>query len=935
MDYKSTIQLPKTDFPMKANLTQREPIFLERWEKAGLYRQILAKNSAKPLFLLHDGPPYANGNIHVGHVMNKTLKDLVVKSKSMAGFLSPYVPGWDCHGLPIEHQVVKQLGGKAKSFSKLELRRECRKYAERFIDIQREEFKRLGIFGEWENPYRTMDFSYEAQIAREFAKVVDKGFVYRSRRSIHWCISCQTALAEAEIEYEDHQSPSVYVAYPIASGWEKLGLPKSDPKERFALIWTTTPWTLPASMAIAYQKTADYVVVERKGKPGRFIMAKAMVEQVAEAQQISLKEVGNIGKGERLASLVAQHPFVKREIHFFPGEHVTLDTGSGLVHTAPGHGEEDYQLGLEHGLEIYSPVGPDGRFEKDVEHFAGERVFEANPKIIEHLKKLDRLFEKELKVTHSYPHCWRCKNPVVFRATAQWFLSLSHRDLRKNALEEIDRILWIPKWGRERIYGMVAGRPDWCLSRQRVWGVPVITFVCKACGENLLSASAVSHVAERFAKEGSDAWFQYESAELLPTGTACTKCGAKDFEKGQDILDVWFDSGASHAAVLEQRTGLRWPCDLYLEGSDQHRGWFHSSLLEGMATRGHAPFKAVVTHGFVVDGEGRKMSKSVGNYISAQESVKERGAEMLRLWVAMEDYRDDVRLSKEILDRAVESYRRIRNTARFCLGNLFDFEPDRHRVPRSELSREIDRWAADRLAQVAQKCRKAYEDYEFHVVVQSLNEFCVVELSAWYLDISKDTLYCDRADGARRRSAQTVLFDVADHLTRLLAPILPMTAEEIWDHLPAFNGKTSSVHLAEFPPAAPAEEREFAGRWEKLFLVRGEVSKALEKLRQQKVIGQSLEAEVEVAAPEPIRTLIEQYQKELPMLWIVSRARLTKSIAKEMDLFESAEIPGLKVGVRKIVGQRCERCWTYPSDVGAVEKHLKLCRRCAEVIDAI
>ncbi|MFH1264077.1 MAG: isoleucine--tRNA ligase, partial [Pseudomonadota bacterium] len=822
MDYKNTIALPKTDFPMKGNLPQREPLFLARWESEKLYEKILAKNASRPLFVLHDGPPYANGHIHLGHVLNKTLKDIVVKSKSMSGFRSPYLPGWDCHGLPIEHQVVKELGSQARTLSNVELRKKCRAYAEKFVKIQKEEFKRLGIFGEWENSYLTMNYSYQAQIVREFAKVVEKGYVHRTRRAIHWCVSCRTALAEAEIDYADHKSPSIFVSYPVTQGWEELGLPKTKPEERFAVIWTTTPWTLPASMAIAFDPKSDYVVAAIEGVPGRFILAAELVGSMAAILQLGKRMTltHTIPKGKDLSILKARHPWLARPIPFLSGEHVTMDTGTGLVHTAPGHGEEDYELGVAHGIEIYSPVEGDGRFEKEVEHFAGEKVFEANPKIVSFLKSNGRLIGDSVDILHSYPHCWRCKNPVIFRATEQWFLRLSNENLRQRALDEIDRITWIPSWGRDRIYGMIENRPDWCLSRQRTWGIPLVAFRCKGCQTDLLSAPVIHRIAEMFEEAGADLWFEKEAADLLPSGTKCSKCGKSDFEKGADILDVWFDSGVSHAAVLEKNKHLSWPCDLYLEGSDQHRGWFHSALLESVATRGHAPFKAVVTHGFLVDGEGRKMSKSLGNYISAQETMKQSGAEILRLWVATTDYRDDLRLSKEILDRVVEAYRRIRNTARFCLGNLHDFSPDSNAVPPAKLSRDLDRWAYDRLALLVEKARLAYDRYEFHLVVSAVNEFCVVDLSSLFLDISKDSLYCDDPKGMRRRSAQTVLFETVKALAQLLAPILPVTAEEIWDFVPAYPGKPASVHLSDLPTLRTLHDAEVWKEWEQLLWVR-------------------------------------------------------------------------------------------------------------------
>ncbi len=931
-DYKTSLNLPNTKFPMKANLTQREPQFLERWEKMGLYDEILESRKASPKFILHDGPPYANGHIHLGTALNKILKDFVVKSKTMAGFRSPYLPGWDCHGLPIELQVMKDLGSKAKTLSKVELRKECRKYAEKFVKIQREEFKRLGVFGEWETPYLTMNFGYQAQIAREFGKIVEADYVYRRRRTIHWCPSCETALAEAEIEYADHSSPSIYVMYPVLKGWEEIGAPPTPAGERFAMIWTTTPWTLPASMAIAFHPEEQYVVAERSGVKGRFIVARKLLASIAADQKVEFNEVAAIGSGEKLRKIVAGHPFLEREIPFLPAAYVTMDTGTGLVHTAPGHGEEDYETGVAHGLDVYSPVGSDGRFEKDVKFFAGMHVFEANPHVIDHLRKVTHLFGEPLTISHSYPHCWRCKKPVIFRATAQWFLSLAKHDLRAKTLEEVEKVQWLPKWGRDRIHGMLEARPDWCLSRQRTWGVPLVAFECKSCGEYLLSAPAIFKAAEIFEKESADAWFARDVKDFLPAGAKCAKCGAADFEKGSDILDVWFDSGSSHAAVLEKNDHLGWPCDLYLEGSDQHRGWFHSSLLEGMATRGRSPYKTVITHGFTVDGQGRKMSKSLGNYVSAQDLVKAKGAEMVRLWVATENYRDDMRFSDEILERVVESYRRIRNTARYLLGNLGDFSPDKDAVPLDKLAREMDRWALDRYSRLVARVRKAYDDYEFHMVVSPINEFCVIELSSLYLDTGKDTLYCDAASGLRRRSAQTVAFEIGKGLATLLAPVLPVTAEEIWESLPDFKGKAKSVHLATFPEPRPLLDEAFVTRWSRLFAIRAGVSKALESLRKDGKIGQSLEAAVELAASDEDRKILESLGPELPLLFIVSRAKLVKQISTGWEAFEAAEVPGLKIGVSVIGGERCSRCWTYAEDLGSVSSHPELCGRCAGVI---
>ena len=775
MDYKQTLNLPKTDFPMKANLVQKEPEWLKNWERDGLYQKIRKSSEGRKRFILHDGPPYANGNIHMGTAFNKILKDIIIKSKQMSGYDSPYVPGWDCHGLPIEHQVDKELGPKRKTLSQTEIRRLCRAYAEKYINIQREEFKRLGVFGEWNDPYLTMNFAYEAVIVREFGRFALQGSVYKSKKPIYWCTSCKTALAEAEVEYEPHTSPSIFVAFPLVSDLSEE-YPVLKGKKVSVLIWTTTPWTIPANLALAFHPDYDYVAVQEGEEV--FILAKGLLEKVS--QRLSWKNpVILTGLDPRfLEGKKTRHPLYDRESVMILAPYVTLEDGTGIVHTAPGHGQEDYESGLRYHLDIYSPLDDEGKFLPEVEFFAGQFVFEANDTVKERLRQ-GLALKGEETIEHSYPHCWRCKNPVIFRATEQWFISMEANDLRKKALAEIDRVTWMPAWGRDRIRGMMEVRPDWCVSRQRSWGVPIPAFTCLDCGHWIITGEIIRHLEGLISAQGADIWFSSSEEELVPPGTICPHCQGSHFKKETDILDVWFDSGVSYAGVLEARPYLGAPADLYLEGSDQHRGWFHSSLLAAVGTRGQAPYEAVLTHGFVVDGHGKKMSKSLGNVIYPEEVIKKWGAEILRLWVSAEDYRDDIRISQNILQQLTEAYRRIRNTCRFLLGNLYDFQSARNRVPVEEME-ELDRWALLQLQKVIARVKQAYEHYDFHVVYHTLYQFCTNELSAFYLDILKDRLYTSAPKSRERRSAQTALLIILKALVRLMAPILSFTADEIW-----------------------------------------------------------------------------------------------------------------------------------------------------------
>ena len=916
LDLKKTINLPKTKFSMKANLPVLESRMLKEWEEMDLYQKIRASRKGKETFILHDGPPYANGHIHLGHALNKTLKDLIVKSSTMQGFDSPYVPGWDCHGLPIE---IKVMAKKREGMDLLQVRRECREYAEKFVNIQREEFKRLGIFGEWDDPYLTMDDAYVAEIARLFGKFVEKGSVYKGLRPVHWCISCETALAEAEVEYQDHTSPSIYVKFPVTEGLKDLG-PDLSGRKVFALIWTTTPWTVPANLAICFHPLFEYSLVEVQDEV--YIVARELVEQMAQAVGLESYRVIDTVKGETLKDLVFRHPWLDRDSKGLLADHVTLEQGTGAVHTAPGHGYEDYLVGIENDLDIYSPVDSQGRFTSDVEHFAGLQVFEANPGINELMREKGALLA-EAKVEHSYPHCWRCHNPVIFRATSQWFISMDHADLRQQALDEIKQVRWIPSWGEERISNMIDSRPDWCISRQRIWGVPIIAFYCKQCHDPLLRSEIVEHVAEIFRQEGADAWFSHDVSQLLPEGVHC-ECGHSEFEKESDILDVWFDSGVSHQAVLEARNGLSWPADVYLEGGDQFRGWFHTSLLVAVGVRGKAPYRIVVCNGWTLDEEGHAMSKSRGNVISPLDVMKTNGAELVRLWVSSITYTEDVRLGEEILSRLREAYRKIRNTHRFLLGNLFDFEPDME-VPSEDLT-EVDRWALARMAQVAVRAEEAYRQFEFHVVYHTLYNFCVVDLSSFYLDVLKDRLYTFAPNSAPRRAAQTTLFRISDTLVRLLAPILPFTCEEVWQNLHVHGKPFDSVHLAEFTEDIQKyRDDDLLNRWERLQEIRAQVSKSLEESRQQKQIGNSLEAKVVLRCGTETLNYLQRFAQDLRFLFIVSDVELREDPNLDPETLE--------VAVSKAPGEKCDRCWTYSQSVRTVGETDTVCERCHAVLE--
>ena len=924
MDYKDTLNLPKTDFPMKANLARKEPDLLKQWEEMNIYHAIRQALKGKTPYILHDGPPYANGDIHLGTALNKILKDIVIKSKNMSGWDGVYVPGWDCHGLPIEHQVDRELGDRRHTLPQVEKRRYCRAYAEKYVAIQRDEFKRLGVFGEWENPYLTMTYDYEAITVNEFAKLLLKGEVYKGKKPVYWCASCKTALAEAEVEYADHHTPSIYVKFPMISDIGAVR-PKLKGAKVNVVIWTTTPWTIPANLAIAAHKDFLYIAVKVKGDV--LIFAKDLLDYCLDA--FGFKEYEEVDEfpGSVLEGLKCKHPFIDRESVMILAPFVTLEAGTGLVHIAPGHGQEDYEIGLEYGLDNYAPVDENGNFTKDVAFFAGRFVFDANEAVIDKLKEVGALLGR-YDMEHSYPHCWRCKNPIIFRSTEQWFISMDKNELRKKALKAIDQVQWIPSWGRDRIYGMVENRPDWCISRQRLWGVPITVFYCTQCDAIVYSQEILDHVVELVRQYSADVWFDREAKDLLPAGTACPHCKGSQFKKEMNILDVWFDSGVSHAAVLETRPDLQSPSDMYLEGSDQHRGWFHSSLLESIGTRDRAPYKSVLTHGFVVDGEGKKMSKSIGNTIEPQEIIDKYGAEILRLWVAAEDYTQDIRISKEILDRLIEAYRRIRNTSRYILGNLYDFDPAADALPYDRME-EMDRWALHRLQEIIQRVRRAYENYEFHVVYYTVYNFCTVDLSAMYLDVSKDRLYTSKAKSNERRSAQTAMYTILDTLVRLLAPILTFTAEEIWASLPTSADKAQSVHLTPFPEVKnECRDEKLMEKWNTLISVKSEISKAIEIARKDKVVGHSLDARVEIAAPEKLRALLEENREHLKVLNIISDIGFANRV--DGTPYRSEAFEGLTIGVARAEGKKCQRCWMYSASVGRDSKHGDICDRCAD-----
>lgn len=928
IDYRETLNLPRTDFPMKANLGQREPEMLRFWEEKDIYGKLQEKNRPNQHYILHDGPPYANGNIHIGHALNKILKDIIVKYKAMQGHYAPYVPGWDCHGLPIELQVDKNLGDKKDGFDVLQKRQLCREYAAKYVDIQREEFRRLGVFGDWMNPYLTMSYAYEASIVREFFRFVKRGSVYKGKKPVHWCPSCVTALAEAEVEYNDKESPSVFVAFPVTVADAARLVPDAAGKEVAIVIWTTTPWTLPANLALAVHAELTYVAIAHGDRI--VIVAEDNLEALREKIGLSGEVLVRLA-GKDLEGVVARHPFIDRESRVILGDFVTTGEGSGVVHIAPGHGEDDYEAGLQYGLDIYAPVNDYGKFTKEVPEFAGQFVFKANEGIIALLQGKGALLGTNT-IRHSYPHCWRCKKPVIFRATAQWFISMPANNLRDKSLAEIQKTTWIPSWGRERITNMVVNRPDWCISRQRSWGVPITLITCEDCGTYINDEALFDRITAMTEAEGADIWYAKSIEELLDGPRTCAKCGSAAFKKEMDILDVWFDSGVSHAAVLEPDDRLSWPADMYLEGSDQHRGWFQSSLLASVGTRDQAPYRSVLTHGFTVDGQGKKMSKSLGNVIAPQEIIKQNGAEIIRLWVSAEDYQDDVKLSKEIVSRLVEAYRKIRNTARYLHGNIADFDYGDYR---GDLL-EIDRWMLSKFNGLIRRVTSAYDRFDFHEAFHATYNFCVVEVSSFYLDILKDRLYTYKKDSKERRAAQWVLHRILVDLTRLIAPVLSFTAEEIWGYIAKDSGNAAeSVFLAGYPVADESLiDAGLEARWEKLIALRNEANKALEIRKQEKFVGSGLEVKLVFALPDEYAVLLADYTAFLPALFIVSAVEMVPSGTQLTDAYESAELTGVAIQVLKADGGKCERCWNWSTKVGSFDDHAALCERCHTVVTA-
>ena len=931
-DYKKTLNLPQTSFSMKANLTQREPEMLKRWEKDNAYRLMVDSSDHKGSYVLHDGPPYANGHIHLGTALNKILKDIIVKSRNMQGFRAEYVPGWDCHGLPIELKVEHELGEKKKDLPAHVVRKICRDYANKWLDVQRNEFKRLGVLGTWDEPYISMAPSYEAATSRELGNFMAKGSVVRSKKPIHWCCSCHTALAEAEVEYYDHSSPSIYVRFPVTDPDLRRFLPAAEDGKTSIVIWTTTPWTIPDNMAIALHPDFDYVLVKEKGE--YFIVAAERLEFCATRFDWKDPQTLSVVKGEHLKGLVASHPLYKRPSVVVLGNHVTLDAGTGAVHTAPGHGREDYEIGLENKLDILSPLDDDGRFLPGVDFFAGKNVFEANPLVIQKLKDEGMLLAEE-KISHSYPHCWRCKKPVIFRATTQWFISMDAGALRERSLKAIrEQVRWIPAWGEERIYNMIEHRPDWCISRQRTWGVPIVALLCESCNAAWFDADWNRDMAERFAKHptGCDYWFEAPLDDIIPKGLTCPDCGGTHFKRETDILDVWFDSGSSFAAVLEQRPELGFPADLYLEGSDQHRGWFHSSLLISEGTRETPPYKAVLTHGYVVDGEGKKMSKSIGNVVAPGEVIAKYGAEILRLWVASVDYREDIRMSDEILNRQVDAYRRIRNTCRYILGNLEDFAPE-NALPDAELD-PLDRFALDTASRIHAEVQQAYADYEFHKVFHALYGLCVTDLSAFYLDVLKDRLYASAPAGKERRSAQTALWRICMLLINDMAPVLSFTAEEALDHMPlALKPGSSTVFALNEKLLAPLSlEAEERARWQSLLDVRAAITRAIEPLRKDGVIGHGLDTAVTLYAGAGLMRDLQALGTDLRALFIVSQLHIQPLDKAPAQAVEAQDMPELKIGVERAAGEKCPRCWIYSTELGTDPARPELCPRCAQVM---
>jgi isoleucyl-tRNA synthetase len=943
LDLKATINLPQTGFPMKANLPQNEPKMLAWWEEAGIYERIREVRKGQPVYVLHDGPPYANGPIHLGHALNKCLKDFIVKSKSMAGFDSPYVPGWDCHGLPIEIKVDQKLGGKKLEMKPLAVRKACREYAQKFLDLQREQFKRIGIFGRFDRPYSTMTPEYESVVVETFYSFFENGFVYKGLRSVYWCLHDKTALAEAEVEYENHTSPTIWVKYQLQSDPRTIDAALAEAriatgKPVYTIIWTTTPWTLPASMAVAFHPTEEYVALETE-KEIYIVAAKLAVEVAEKCSFPDAKEIARF-PGKALEHAWFYHPFLpweERRILGVLADYVTMDTGTGVVHTAPAHGADDFNTGVKYKLDLQTKVDDAGIITEGLPEYKGLQVFHANAPILELLKQRGVLLHAE-KIEHSYPHCWRCHNPIIFRATEQWFISMetpmNGGTLRNRSLEETKRVKWDPAWGEERFANMIATRPDWCISRQRIWGVPIAVFLCESCGMPLNDPAVHGKVVEFFARLGADAWYTPEADALLPAGTKCSKCGGTKFEKETDIIDVWFESGCSHAVVLGHAPNLPWPADLYLEGGDQYRGWFQSSLLCAMGTKGSAPYRAVATPGWTLDEQGRAMSKSRGNDVDPVEIAKNMGGEIVRLWVASVDFREDVVGSEQLMQRIAENYRKIRNTFRYILGNLNGFDPQRDAVEFDQLE-AIDQYMLRQTGAMAKDVMGWYEEFAFHKIYHRVNHFCIVELSAFYFDVLKDRLYTYAPRSKARRAAQTAIWRIGEALVRLLAPVTSFTCDEIWKYLPALPDRPVSVHVAKFPVVeellgqAAIEDPVQSADWATLRSVREEVLKKLEEARTGKLIGGGLEAQLTLEATDPVYSVLLKYKDQLRYLFIVS------DVILEHIASGNGSGAGIKIKVEKAPGQKCERCWNYSVRVGEDPNYPSVCERCSAVLKEI